>query len=284
LTAKAVEYIGQRAKAEKPFFLYLPLNSPHTPIVPTKEWRGKSGLGDYGDFVMATDWSVGQILDALDKAEIAKNTLVVLTSDNGCSPAAGVPKLEAQGHFPSEFRRGYKSDIWDGGHRIPFLARWPAKIKAGSRSDQLICLTDLMATCADILGAKLPDDAGEDSVSILPAFLGKATEPLHEAVVHHSIRGNFAIRQGQWKLELCADSGGWSKGGKVESPGQLYDMSKDVGERTNEYKQHPEIVSRLTKLLQEYVEKGRSTPGSAQKNDVAIDVWKKEAPKEVDPD
>ena len=181
--------------------------------MPTKEWQGKSGLGNYGDFVMETDWAVGEVLAALDKAGIADNTLVIFTSDNGCSPAAGVTKLEEQGPFPSELRRGYKADIWDGGHRIPFIARWPGKIKPGTRSDQLICLTDLMATCAEILGAKLPDNAGEDSVSILPALLGTATEPLHEAVVHHSINGTFAIRQGHWKLELCPAPAAGAKAG-----------------------------------------------------------------------
>ena len=273
-TRKAVEHIGARAKAGKPFFLYLPLNSPHTPIVPTKEWQGKSGLGAYGDFVMETDWALGEVVASLEKNGIAGNTLVILTSDNGCSPAAGIPALEKRGHFPSELRRGHKADIWDGGHRIPFIARWPDRIKPGTRSDQLICLTDLMATCAEIVSTKLPDNVGEDSVSILPALLGTADKPLQEAVVHHSIRGGFAIRQGQWKLELCSGSAGWSKGGDGE-PTQLYDMSKDVGERTNEYKSHPEIVTRLTKLLEKYIADGRSTPGAPQKNDAAIVVRKK---------
>jgi len=279
LTRKAVEFVNRRATAEKPFFLYLPLTSPHTPVVPTAEWQGKSGLNAYGDFVMQTDWSVGQVMDALEKAGIAANTLVIFTSDNGCSPAAKVDELEGKGHYPSEYRRGYKADIWDGGHRIPFIARWPDRIKPGSRSDQLICLTDLMATSAEIVGAKLPDNAGEDSVSILPALLGTATGPLREAVVHHSIKGNFAIRQGQWKLELCKDSGGWSKGGVTGAPGQLYDMSKDVGERSNEYNQRPEVVARLTKLLEKYVTEGRSTPGPAAKNDVPVQLWKTERAK-----
>jgi arylsulfatase A len=281
LTRKAIDYIGKQAKAGHPFFLYLPLNSPHTPLVPTKAWQGKSGLGAYGDFVMETDWAVGEVLAALDRAGVADHTLVIFTSDNGCSPAAGIPALEKQGHFPSEYRRGYKADIFDGGHRIPFIARWPGKIKAGANSDQLICLTDLMATCADLLGAKLPANAGEDSVSLLPALLGQADKPLHEAVVHHSIKGNFAIRQGQWKLELCPGSGGWSepKPGSAREQrlpaAQLYDMTQDVAERTNQYAQHPEIVARLTTLLEKYVTDGRSTPGAPQPNDRTIDLWKK---------
>ncbi len=284
LTRKAVEYVGGRAAEKKPFFLYLALTAPHTPIVPTRDWEGKSGLNDYGDFVMQTDWSVGQVLQALDKNRLAENTLVIFTSDNGCSPAANVQELESKGHYPSYVFRGYKADIWDGGHHIPFLARWPGQIQAGSVSDQLTCLTDLMATCADILGIKLPDDAGEDSVSILPALLGRGTGPLREAVVHHSINGSFALRQGKWKLELCPDSGGWSapKPGSAEAkklpPLQLYNLAEDVSERANTQKDHPEIVARLTKLLEKYVAEGRSTPGRPLSNDVPVNMWKSKVP------
>ncbi len=284
LTRKAVEFVGKQAKTGQPFFLYLPLNSPHTPLVPTKEWQGRSSLGVYGDFVMETDWAVGEVLAALDKSGVGANTIVIVTSDNGCAPYIGVAELEKQGHYPSEFRRGYKSDIWDGGHRIPFIVRWPEKIKAGSRSSQLVCLVDLMATCADLLNLKLPDHAAEDSVSILPALLGTDKPPLRDAVVHHSINGSFAIRQGPWKLELCAGSGGWSVPGpgcreaKQLPPVQLYDLTQDVGERTNEYRDHPEIVAQLTTLLEKYIADGRSTPGAPQKNDAAIKLWKEGQP------
>jgi arylsulfatase A-like enzyme len=255
-----------------------------TPILPTKDWQGKSGLGAYGDFVMETDWAVGKVLAALETAGVADKTLVIFTSDNGCSPQAGVAQLQKQGHFPSEQRRGLKADIFDGGHRVPFLVSWPAQVKPGSSSDQLICLTDLMATCAEILGTKLPDNAGEDSVSMMPILRGKATTPLREAVVHHSINGSFAIRQGPWKLGLCADSGGWSapKPGSKEAaklpPVQLYDMTQDIGERVNESKAHPQIVERLTRLLEKYVADGRSTPGAPQKNDVEILIRKQDTP------
>ncbi|HUY89983.1 MAG TPA: arylsulfatase [Pirellulales bacterium] len=277
LTEKAVGYIGQRAadaKAGQPFFLYLPLNAPHTPILPTPEWQGKSGLNPYADFVMQTDATIGAVLDALDKHNLTGDTLVILTSDNGCSPQAKFDELLAKDHNPSYVFRGTKADIFDGGHRIPFIARWPGKIKAASTSDQLVCLTDVMATCAEIIGFKLPDDAGEDSVSLLPAFEGRATAPLREAVVHHSINGSFAIRQGRWKLELCPDSGGWSaprpgqKGVAGLPPVQLYDLSQDIGERKNVEHEHPEIVARLTKLLEKYIANGRSTPGAKQKNTV----------------
>lgn len=279
LARKATEFLG-RQTAGKPFFLYLALTSPHTPIVPTAEWQGKSGLNPYADFVMQTDDAIGEVLKALDRAGLADNTLVLFASDNGCSPAAKVGELEAKGHHPSAQFRGYKADIWDGGHRIPLLARWPGHIRAGASSDQLTCLTDLMATCADILGERLPADAGEDSVSILPALLGKDTGPLREAVVHHSIEGKFAIRQGKWKLDLCPGSGGWSapkdpaarRQGLPET--QLYDMSQDAGERTNQQAQHPELVAKMTALLERYVSDGRSTPGPRQKNDVPVDFRK----------
>ena len=276
LGQRAVSYIGERAadaKAGKPFFLYLPLTSPHLPILPTLEWQGKSGLGAYGDFVMQTDAVVGDVLAALEKHGVADNTLVIFTADNGCSPQAGTGKLEKLGHFASAEFRGYKSDIWDGGHRVPFFVRWPGKVKAGAQSSQLICHADLMATCAEILGVKLPDTAAPDSVSILPALLGKDKTPLREAVVHHSIHGVFAIRQSQWKLELCAGSGGWSGGGGGASP-QLYDMSKDSGETNNVASSNPEIVARLTKLLEQYVAAGRSTPGAKQTNDVTVKIFK----------
>lgn len=280
LSQRAVQHIAERTKAGQPFFLYLPLNSPHTPIVPSKEWHGKSGLGDYADFVMETDWAVGEVLTAIDKAGIANNTLVILTSDNGCSPAAGTIKLEAQGHFASAQFRGYKADIWDGGHRVAFLARWPDRVKAGSQCAQLICHTDFMATCAEILGAKLPDNAGEDSVSILPALLGQKIAPLREAVVHHSISGRFAVRQDNWKLELCPGSGGWGKPGDAEAQkqglpaAQLYNLSTDIGETKNLQAEHPDVVARLTKVLEQTIANGRSTPGTKQANDAEIVVIK----------
>ncbi len=273
--------ITTRAKSGQPFFLYLALNSPHAPIVPTKEWQGKSGLGAYGDFVMESDWAVGEVLASLDKAGVSDNTLVIFTSDNGCSKVARISKLQAQGHYPSADLRGSKSDIWEGGHRLPFFVRWPSKIKAGSQSSQLICHTDFMATCAEILGAKLPDNAAEDSFSILPALLGTDTAPLHEAVVHHSLNGSFAIRQGKWKLELCADSGGWTspKPGSKEAKGlptnQLYDLSTDKGETKNLQAEHPEVVARLTRLLEHFIADGRSTPGPKQANDAPIVIRKR---------
>lgn len=284
LTAKAVAHVKSRAadaKAGKPFFLYLPLPSPHTPIAPTKEWQGKSGLNPYADFVMQTDHAIGQVLAELEQQGLVETTLVIVTSDNGCSPQADFPALLSKGHNPSYEFRGHKADIFDGGHHIPFLVRWPARLKAGTLSQQLLCLTDFMATVAEIIGVKLPATAGEDSVSFLPALLGQEQHfPLREAVVHHSINGSFAIRSANWKLELCRDSGGWSdpKPGapkSAELPAvQLYDLNADLGEKTNVQDQHPDIVARLTKLLEKYVADGRSTPGEPQKNTVPVQIVK----------
>jgi len=273
LTRKAVEYVRNHAaaaKAGRPFFLYLALSAPHTPILPTGPWQGRSGLNPYADFVMQVDDSMGRLLRALDESGLAANTLVFFTSDNGCSPAADVKQLEAKGHHPSYRFRGYKADLFDGGHRVPFLVRWPGKVKPGSTSSQLTCLTDLMATCAELLGERLPDNAGEDSVSLLPALVDRDNGPLREAVVHHSINGSFAVRQGRWKLELCPDSGGWSlpRPGTAEAkklpPIQLYDLAVDPGEQHNLHDKHPEVVARLSRLLEKYVADGRSTPGSPQ--------------------
>ena len=285
ITAKAIEYFKERAplakSGKKPFFLYLPYASPHTPIVPTDEWKGKSGLNKYADFVMQNDLCVGQLMDALEKYGLKDNTLVIFTSDNGCSPAANVKELVKKNHFPSANYRGYKADIWEGGHRVPFICSWPKRIKAGVINTQTICLTDLIATCADLSGKKLPKNTGEDSVSFLSALVGKSEESLREAVIHHSINGKFAIRKGDWKMALCAGSGGWasphdSQADKQGLPAiQLYNLKDDIGETKNVQAEHPEKVEELTKLLESYVKRGRSTPGPDLHNDVPVDIYKK---------
>lgn len=283
LTEVATKYVkdhAEAARAGKPFFMYLPLASPHTPIAPTNEWLGKSGLNPYADFVMQTDWSIGQVLKAVEDSGLRKNTLVIITSDNGCSPNAGFEELAEKGHNPSYVFRGHKADIFDGGHRVPFLVHWPGKVEAGTTCDQTICLTDFMRTSAEIVGVELPDNAAEDSVSILPALLGKAEKPLREAVIHHSINGSFAIRQGKWKLVFCPGSGGWSaprpnRDDATHLPDlQLYDLEADVGEKHNVQAENAVVVSHLTNLLDSYVARGRSTPGTTQANAVPIDVRK----------
>jgi arylsulfatase A-like enzyme len=286
LTRKAVEYIAAAAApssraSKQPFFLYLAFTAPHTPIVPTKAWQGKSGLGPYGDFVMETDWAAGEVFKAIDAAGFTIDTLVIFTSDNGCAPAADVKQLESQGHFPSADFRGYKADIWDGGHRVPFLARWPGHVRAGSQSATTICLTDLMATCAELVDDQLPSDSGEDSVSLAPVLLGKSDQTAgRDGVVHHSVDGYFAIRRGKWKLQLGAGPGGWAApreavAAEMKQPReQLYDMAADPGERSNVAADHPDIVKELTALLQKQIDAGRSTPGAPQKNDAPVVVRK----------
>lgn len=282
LTEKAVEYIDTHAQDEKPFFLYVPLGSPHTPILPTAEWQGKSGLGDYADFVMQTDNTLGEISDALDRNHLTDNTLVIFTSDNGCSKAAGIKQLAQQGHFVSGDLRGSKADIWDGGHRVPFIVRWPGKVQPGSHSSQLICHVDLLATVAQIVGKAMPAGSGEDSVSFLPALSGDPIVSSRAGVIHHSVSGHFAYRQGPWKLALAKASGGWTspteKQAASDAPkAQLYHMTDDLGETSNQYLTQPEIAASLLKQLKEDIRRGRSTDGPAAKNDITkIKLWKSE--------
>jgi arylsulfatase A len=285
---KADAYIAERAAADEPFFLYLPMTSPHTPLSVNKAFIGKSGLNNlYADLVIETDDVLGRVLASLDKHGVADNTLVIFTSDNGCAHYIGAREdgpgnfesaLEPQGHFPSGPYRGYKSDAWDGGHRIPFIARWPGQIPAGSECDQLVSLADLMATCAEIVGDTLPDTAGEDSVSMMPLFRG-GDRPVREQLVHHSIDGKFAIRDGHWKLVLCPGSGGWTKNdAKAAAEGlplvQLYDLQADPGEQRNLQAENPEKVRGMVARLKQIVSDGRSTPGAPQQNDAEVDIWK----------
>lgn len=272
ITEKVESLIDGFAKQDEPFFIYFPLPAPHTPILPTEEFQGKSGTNEYGDFCLQVDDTAGRVMKALEKNGLTHNTIVIFTADNGCSPMADFEELAKFGHNPSYVYRGHKADIFEGGHRIPFIARWPQAIKAGSESGQTFCLTDLTATMAAITGYALPDNAAEDSVSNLGIWDGTAAAPVREATVHHSINGSFSIRKGKWKLEMCPGSGGWSdpkpNSEEVKSlpPIQLYDVAADIGETTNLQDKHPEIVEELKALLTKYVKDGRSTPGSKQKN------------------
>ena len=272
LTQKAVAWIEEQAQQDEPFFLYFPLPAPHTPILPTADFLGKSGVSTYGDFCLQVDDVVGQVMAALERQGCAENTIVIFTSDNGCAPHADLAEMAAVGHNPSYIFRGHKADIYEGGHRVPLLIRWPATIAAGSVSDQTVCLVDLLATCADILGTELPANAGEDSVSNLPIWRGEPlAQPLREATVHSSVNGSLSIRQGRWKLEMCPGSGGWSypKPGPECAglpPLQLYDLAADIGERQNVAADQPAVVEELTELLTTYIRNGRSTPGPVQAN------------------
>jgi arylsulfatase A len=263
ITDKAVEFIGKQTK-ERPFFLYFALNSPHTPWMPTAEFRGKSQAGYYGDFVVQSDDAIGRVLAVLADRGLAENTLVILTSDNG---AHWLPSdIEQYSHRANGSLRGQKADLWEGGHRVPFVARWPGRIKPGTTSDETICLTDLMRTIAAILDIPLPPSAGEDSYNILPALLGqRLTQPIRAATVHQSGDGTLAIRQGSWKLCFALGSHGFSeprttKPKPGEPLGQLYNLTHDPAEQQNLWSQEPEIVTRLTALLEQYKSEGRSVP------------------------
>lgn len=280
LAAESVKFIAEQ-QADKPFFVYIPLTSPHTPIVPTEQWKGKSGLGPYGDFVMQTDHVIGQIMSAVDDSEFVENTLIIVTSDNGCSKAANIRGLQSQGHYPSAQFRGSKADLWDGGHRVPFIVRWPGGVEAGSQCDQTICLTDLMATCADLAGLALPETWGEDSVSFAPALQGKPMVTNRNGVIHHSISGHFAYRLGKWKLLLAKGSGGWTAPNEKAAAqrgapvAQLYDMENDPDETNNLYASQPEIAASVLAQLQSDIARGRSTDGAEASNDLdEIELWK----------
>jgi arylsulfatase A-like enzyme len=271
---RAIKYVQEHANEEKPFFLYLPLPSPHTPILPTEEWKGKSGINAYGDFVMMVDDYVEQLNEAVKKAGIEDNTMIIFTTDNGCSPAANIKALEEANHFPGGPFRGHKADIYEAGHRVPFIVKWPKVVAPKSKSEEIICTTDLLATVADIVNQKLADNQGEDSYSFLPVLKQETMDqPLREATIHHSINGSFAIRQGDWKLAMCPGSGGWSypRPGRDKMddmpPVQLFNLKNDPGEKVNLSEQNPEKVAELQKLLTKIINDGRSTKGTIQAND-----------------
>lgn len=263
-TEKARQWLKTRAMTRdaRPFFLYLPMSAPHTPWLPTDEFRGKSGAGYYGDFVSMVDHNVGEILKVLDEHQLVDNTMVVMTSDNGSHwPVGDVKKY---GHAANLHYRGQKADIHEGGHRVPLLVRWPAKVKGGAVVDQTVCLTDFYATIADLVGHEMKDGEGEDSFTLMPVLVNPAYDTeVRPATVHHSLSGMFAIRQGDWKLIVGRGSGGFTAPRKVsakegEPEGQLYHLGDDPSEEKNVYSDHPEVVKSLTELLMRYKEKGRS--------------------------
>jgi arylsulfatase A len=264
LTQRTIDHLRVRAKTpNQPFFLYLPLTAPHTPWTPGQEFRGRSKAGDYGDFVAHVDDVVGRVLQTLQETSLDHNTLVIFTSDNGANWT--VEDRERYAHQANASWRGQKADIWEAGHRVPFIARWPAAIPAGTIWEDLGCLTDLFATVADLINRPLPRDAGEDSFSLLPALRGESRTPARSSVVHHSAQGIFSIREGHWKLILGLGSGGFSVPASVpRAPGgpegQLFNLADDPGERYNLYQQYPEVVAKLSALLRKQQQQGHSRP------------------------
>lgn len=277
---KAMNFITSSPK-EEPFFLYLALPSPHTPILPTENWLGKSNLNPYADFVMQIDDHMGQLMKALVAQGVDENTLVIFTSDNGCSPEADFEVLGAKGHDPSAIYRGHKADIYEGGHRVPYIARWPAGAKAGMSSNQLVCSTDLMATCAAIVGYELAENEGEDSYSFLAQLAGKTGDTQRPDIIHHSINGAFAIREGDYKLIMNPGSGGWSFPNRKQVQEidtfpaiQLYNLANDPAESRNLQAAEVDKVVALKKSLSHYILQGRSTAGTPQENDAFEGEWK----------
>lgn len=275
LTDKVCDKIAEYG--DQPFFLYFPMPAPHTPILPTQQFRGKSGTNEYGDFVLQCDAVVGEIMEQLKRTGVDQNTIIIYTSDNGCSPSADYAQLKEAGHNPSYVFRGTKADIYEGGHRVPLIVRWPEQIAGPKVKDQLVCLSDFMATMAEYFQIRLPENMGEDSVSNLPLWITEGNREVREDLVHQSIDGSLSVRKGNFKLEMCPGSGGWSDPVPgFEAPGaprfQLFDLAKDIGEMHNVIGRYPEIAKELTLLLKNYVFKGRSTAGKPQKND-GEQVW-----------
>jgi len=252
---KALQYLEERSKEDKPFFLYFPACPPHSPIVPAAHFVGKSGIegkkGKYADWVYQGDYMLGQIMDALEKNGQAEHTLLIATGDNGAARRPYPPLREA------------KSSIYEGGHREPFVARWPGKIKPGTLSHSIICLNDFFATCADILKADLPANAAEDSVSFLPDFLNKQGAPVRQAIINQASEG-LAIRQGFWKYIVFRNG-----------TRELYNLNKDISETKDVSKANPAVVNRLEQLMQSYFDRGRSTPGPVQKKEYELPFGKK---------
>ena len=266
LTDRAVAVLDDRAKQpDRPFFLYFPLPSPHTPWLPTPEFMGTSKAGLYGDYVRETDAMIGRVLDALERNGQAENTVIIFTSDNG---AHWTPEdlREYPDHHANADWKGMKADIWEGGHRIPFVIRWPGQIEPNTVSSETASLTDFMATAAAIVDIPLPDDAAEDSFDLLPALRRSNVRPIRSSIIDHSIDGMFTIRQGDWKLELGLGSGGFSQPARIKPPpggpqGQLYNLATDPQESDNLWSKYPEMVAQLSALLTRQQDAGRTRPG-----------------------
>ena len=258
-TDKAIAWIKSRARDARnrePFFVYLPFTSPHKPVIPIERFHGKSDAGAYGDFMIETDWHVGRILKLLDQEGLTEDTLVIFTSDNG-PENTWKQRINLHQHFSSGIYRGGKRSIYEGGHRVPFLMRWPAKVKAGRVWNRPVCQTDLLATFAEMLDVELPNDAGEDSDSFFKVLTNESSNLERALMINHSASGRFAIRDGRWKLVMET---------KSESR-ELYDLDADPREKANLINQYPGISKRLMARITSIVKDGRSSPGKPVQND-----------------
>jgi len=266
-TDEAISVIEQHTKSKtaKPLMLYLAYPAPHTPWLPSPKFRGSSEAGMYGDFLVMVDAMIGRVVEALDKAGMSDDTLLFFTSDNG--PVWYDDDVQRFGHDSVGGLRGMKADAWEGGHRMPFIARWPGRIRAGSTSRQTICFTDMLATFAAVADAKLPPDAGPDSFNILPVLLGKQPEakPIRGPIVIPARRGMMSIRSGHWKLITGLGSGGFSKPSNIKPQpggpvGQLYHLGNDLAETRNLYQEKPKIVNSLLAKLEQIRSQPRTRP------------------------
>ncbi|MDA0349392.1 MAG: sulfatase-like hydrolase/transferase [Verrucomicrobia bacterium] len=270
---KSLEFLDTHSKEKprKPFFLFHSLQAVHLPSFPGKDFQGKTTAGPHGDFIYQFDHIVGQLMNKLEDLGIAEDTLVIVTSDNGPEVGTVINMRSKYQHDGARPWRGVKRDNWEGGHRVPMIARWPGKVEAGSIADQTVCLTDIMATCAAIVDAKLPNDAAEDSFDILPVLLGEAKDEIRGFTLHQTISLDLAIRKGDWKYLDHKGSGGNSYDqAKLKpyalpdtapnAPGQLYNLKRDPGETKNLYFEHPEIVRELKNKLEQSKKSGRSAP------------------------
>ena len=305
-STEAKQFVARQAedaRTGKPFFLYLALTSPHTPVSPSAKFEGKSRLGIYGDFVMETDDCLKRVLASLDQHGLAENTLVIASSDHGPALYAGRRKeatpnqlreLEKDGHYSSGIYRGYKFSIYEGALRVPFLVRWPGVVKAGLRCDQLIAQQDLMRTFADICSVELSSDEAPDSISFLPLLKGTDVSTRQTMILQSTER--YAVRDGNWKLALCPGSGckgqfgnepaslaAWTEARRIFGKAatradlsaapfvQLFDLSNDPGESQNLAAEQPERIQRMIGILQNQISRGRCTPGPSLENDGQID-------------
>ena len=281
LIRQATGFIQRQASDGSPFLLYLPLTAPHKPVWPAQRFEGTTELGPYGDFIVQVDAAVGDVMSALDQAGVDDNTLLIVTSDNGSfmsrldglddrdhTDDSTIQAYRAGNHTANHVYRGTKADIWEGGHRVPFFARWPGQIEPGSTREEVISLTDVFATVAEIVGKELPNNAAEDSFSLLPLLRGNPWARPRAAVTHHSIQGMFAIRDGRWKLVAGNGSGGREDpiGQPFERPYQLFDIASDPSEQSNVYDQHPAVAQRLEREL----ERIRSWDRSRMTTDMAV--------------
>lgn len=259
LVERATAWLEARVAARERFFLYLALTAPHKPVLPHPRYRGRTGLGPYGDLVAQVDAAVGRVLEVLADGNVAEDTLVVVTSDNG-SFMFRLPEdredhaedATVQGYRPEHHRangplRGTKADVWEGDHRVPFLVRWPGVVAEGTRCARTVCLTDLLATCAEVVGADFDREASPDSFSLVPLLEGRTAAFERPAVIHHSVAGMFAVRDGRWKLVLGNGSGGRERprGRPFARPYPLFDLDTDLAETTDLARKHPEVAERL---------------------------------------